>query len=116
MAGIVLSNGMVVQVDSEDLERLSAWKWQASPSNQYRKHSPGSQAKWYACRWETAGYKIKDGKRKRVRKKIYMHRFLMHAPYDMVVDHLNGDGLDNRKENLRVCTQEQNSQPKGDIW
>lgn len=37
-----------------------------------------------------------------------MHRYIMDAPKGMVVDHINGDSLDNRRENLRVCTQSQN--------
>lgn len=39
-----------------------------------------------------------------------IHRFLMGSPAGMVVDHRNGDGLDNRRENLRVCTHAQNMQ------
>lgn len=44
------------------------------------------------------------------RKTIYMHRELMNPPEGMEVDHINGNGLDNRKANLRVCTKEENQQ------
>ena len=48
-----------------------------------------------------------DGER---RKSI--HRVVMGNPEGMDVDHINGDRLDNRKANLRVCTKSQNSQNK----
>jgi hypothetical protein len=52
------------------------------------------------------------------RKSIQLHRFIMDAPKGKVVDHINGDGRDNRKENLRICTFSENSRnrhhtPKG---
>ena len=41
-------------------------------------------------------------------KTIYLHRVIMNPPDGMVVDHINGDGLDNRRQNLRICTQRDN--------
>ena len=41
-----------------------------------------------------------------------LHRFLMNPSDDMVVDHINHNKLDNRRENLRVCTAHQNSMNK----
>lgn len=41
---------------------------------------------------------------------IQLHRFVMNADEGMLVDHANGNGLDNRKANLRVCSNEQNTQ------
>ena len=37
-----------------------------------------------------------------------LHRFIMNPPDDMVVDHINHNKLDNRCENLRICTQHEN--------
>ena len=47
------------------------------------------------------------------RKQIAMHRELTECPKGMMVDHRNGNGLDNRQENLRVCTMSQNMMNRG---
>jgi hypothetical protein len=39
---------------------------------------------------------------------VFMHREILYAPKDKVVDHINHNGLDNRRENLRLVTIEQN--------
>lgn len=41
--------------------------------------------------------------------RIYLHREIMRAKKGQVIDHINGNTLDNRKENLRFCTTRQNS-------
>lgn len=46
----------------------------------------------------------------RITNRGYLHRTLLNAPRNLVVDHINGDRSDNRKENLRLCTSQQNSQ------
>lgn len=42
------------------------------------------------------------------RRTTYMHRFILKPPPGLVVDHVNHDGLDNRRENIRIGTQTQN--------
>ncbi len=43
----------------------------------------------------------------------YLHRLVMAPPRDVYVDHANGDGLDNRRQNLRLCRQSQNQGNRG---
>lgn len=42
-------------------------------------------------------------------KGILLHRLIMNPGDDMVVDHINHDKLDNRKDNLRICSTRQNT-------
>ena len=44
---------------------------------------------------------------------LKMHRLVADTPKGMVTDHINGDGLDNRKQNLRICTNAENSRNRG---
>lgn len=72
--------------------------------------------KWY---YGTTGYALHSTYDKNTKKhgRIRMHRFLMNTPYKMETDHINGDRLDNRHCNLRICTKSQNMhniyRPKG---
>lgn len=86
MAFIILSNNKKVLVDSEDYEWLNLGTW--------HEHSGG-----YAYGWHPEVCKPKQ--------KVYMHRVLL--PEAKRVDHINRVKLDNRKVNLRDCTQRQNT-------
>jgi hypothetical protein len=62
---------------------------------------------WYAERYGRTMYAInKTGKR------ITMHGFIMGKRDGLILDHKDGDGLNNQKSNLRFCTQSQNTQNK----
>jgi len=102
---ISLTQGREAMVDDEDYERLTTHKWQWDKGN-------GEQARdnpdhiGYAGRKKTIGPPI-DGKQQR--KKQWMHRIIMDCPPGMVVDHKDGNGLNNQKSNLRICTLEENA-------
>jgi hypothetical protein len=84
-----------VLIDDEDVELTSKFKWQL------RKDTHG-----FYCH---ANGKCINKKREHV---ILIHRLIMNAPKDKKVDHKNGNGLDNRKCNLRLCTNSENSRNK----
>jgi len=87
---IPLTRGKYAIVDPEDYERLNKHKW----------HTNIGRNTCYAVR--TA---FKDGKRIHTK----MHRVIINAPRHLLVDHINHNGLDNRKANLRTATIAQNN-------
>lgn len=90
MKEIKLSQGRVAYVDDEDYEYLSQWRWFA--------HRDGKT--FYAGRSAMV-----NGKR----KQLWMHREIKNTPLGMEVDHIDHNGLNNQKENLRNCTRFQNA-------
>jgi hypothetical protein len=95
MPEIRLTQGRVAVVDEQDFAGLSALKWMASCK----------RGKWYACRFVRS-----NGQR----KPEYMARVILAAPPDRFVDHINGDTLDNRRANLRLCTHAENQRNRHD--
>ncbi len=87
---IPLTQGKVALIDDEDFERVNQYKWHAL------RDSHGTT--WYA-RHVTPNP---------TRVLLLMHRLIVNAPFGMEVDHVNGDGLDNRRANLRICTHSEN--------
>lgn len=85
-----LTQGQHTTIDDDDSERVNKFKWYAA------KRKGGYVA-------ETSFRK--DGKK----VNVTLHRFITNCPKGMDVDHLNHDTLDNRKENLRVCSHHENT-------
>ncbi len=83
MKEIPLTRGKAAFVDDADFPLLNSWKWH----------------------YMSVGY-AKSTQRDR---EILMHRFLLNAPPGTIVDHINGNGLDNRRANLRLCDKAQNA-------
>lgn len=89
MKEIAVSGGLVAKVDDIDFERVARHKWQ--------KLSVRGSLTTYA--------------RTTVSKKtVYLHRMILDAPTGMEVDHIDGDGLNNTRQNLRVVSHQKNIQ------
>ena len=67
-----------------------------------------SQFKWHVASRGTSVYAANNRQTPEGWRPVYLHREIMQPPPGMVVDHINGDGLDNRRANLRVVTQSTN--------
>ena len=84
---IPLTQGYVAIVDDEDFEYINQWKWWYNNSH-------------YACRNITIG--------KKKQAVILMHRLILDAPKGLQVDHIDGNGLNNQRSNLRLATNQEN--------
>lgn len=93
MKEIKLTRGMVALVDDEDFEYLNQWKWRAIPNNK-------------------TFYSQRDVQVNNHRFSIKMHRLIMNTPDSMEVDHIDHNGLNNQKSNLRNCTRNENMRNK----
>lgn len=86
---IRLTRGKYAIVDAEDFERINKGKW----------HVRKDRNTYYAVGRKCPGN----------RKLFLMHRVILNAPDSLWVDHINYNGLDNRKANLRLVTPAQNA-------
>lgn len=86
------NKNLEVLVDDEDYEKLSKYTWFVV----MKKSGPYIKRSEY--------YQPYNGKN----FQVYLHRQIMNAPKDKVVDHINRNTLDNRKENLRLCSTAEN--------
>lgn len=67
------------------------------------------QLRWHVRPHESGFYAVSRGAgRPRSAPKIIMHRFVLDADDGVIIDHINHDGLDNRRANLRIATYNQN--------
>ena len=94
MKTIPLTRGKQAIVDDEDYERLIAHSWAWFP---------------VASSQSSLGYAVRKGNKKRGEPRtVQMHREILHAPPGKTVDHINLNGLDNRKEILRYVSVQEN--------
>jgi len=82
------SFGYFMLVDSGDYDFIIQWKWKLGRDG-YARRTAKNGVGW---------------------KNIKVHRLLLNAPIGVMVDHKNGNKLDNRRSNLRFCNKSQNTQ------
>lgn len=91
MKEVRLTRGKVALVDDDLFDIISSYKWSIAE----RKHGFYAQKSFTGMNGKNAP--------------MLMHHLIAGHPLKgKVVDHLNGDGLDNRRSNLRICTYSEN--------
>lgn len=89
MATLTSTNGIEFQVDDDDVDILSSYRWGA-----------------YVMNKDSTGKRYVMG-RVNGRRAVYLHRFLMQPKRSETVDHINLNPLDNRRSNLRIASRSQ---------
>ena len=97
---VYLAGGFAAIVDDADYDSVSRFSWSLL--------TPRTHGKYYRC-YAQSRTRRSDGSH----TLQTMHRLIMNAPAGTDVDHINGDGLDNRRANLRLATRSQNMCNRG---
>ena len=88
---IALGHGRFALIDDADYLLVASFSWHAKRDhNWYAAHTPSPTA-----------------------SKVFMHRLIVGAARGQIVDHINGDTLDNRRANLRIVTAHQSAMNRG---
>ncbi len=95
VARIPLTRGREAVIDAADAATADLYTWYTIPAGE--------------TAYAATTIRDADG----VSKRIYLHRHLLSATSGFEVDHRNGDGLDNRRANIRLATQAENRRNKG---
>jgi len=84
---IKLTQGKQTIVDDADFDFLNQWKWHYNVK-----------------------YAVGQTGDKGAKKRVYLHTLLLKKKPNQFIDHINGNRLDNRRTNLRLCSNRQNQQ------
>lgn len=87
MKTVPLTQGFVASVDNSDYKEVAKYKW--------------------CIRRDSRG-EVRYAVRRCGRTFMSMHRFIISPPVGMEVDHIDGNGLNNQRSNLRICTRLEN--------
>lgn len=91
MKKIKLTKGKYAIVSDADYPWLIRFNWYYSPNFGAARNRPKHEREAL-----------------KVRKKMLMHRYILNAPVNLQVDHINGNNLDNRRSNIRLATASEN--------
>ena len=90
---IPLTQGLEALIDEQDVSLVNEYKWYANTV-----HKNSTKSYTYPCSHPYG----------RANAYVYLHRFIMSPKKGDVIDHLNGNTLDNRRSNMRICSTREN--------